>query len=138
MSSGRGRRRDCPLTKHAIVGPIQEWPRIAPFLVRSATPLDADLFPGFLDDMVAAVPQATETPIELPGLLGLAVVAACVARKVTVSPEPGYEEPLNIFVAVGMESGNRKTAVLQAIAQPFAEWERIALLSDERPTIPPV
>ncbi len=101
------------------------WPSIAPFLVRSATPLDADLFPGFLGDMVAAVSQATETPIELPGLLGLAVVAACVARKVTVSPESGYEEPLNIFVAVGMESGNRKTAVLQAMAQPFAEWERI-------------
>jgi hypothetical protein len=111
------------IAKHTTAAPVLEWPRIAPFLVRTATPLHASLFPGFLGDMVAAVSQATETPIELPGLLGLGIVAACVARKVTVSPEPGYEEPLNIFVAVGMESGNRKTAVLRAMAQPFVAWE---------------
>ena len=110
------------IAKHMAV-PVVQWPQIAPFLVRAAPPLHADLFPGFLGDMVAAVSQATETPIELPGLLGLGIVATCVARKVTVSPEPGYEEALNVFVAVGMESGNRKTAVLRAMAQPVVEWE---------------
>jgi hypothetical protein len=111
------------MAKNTTAAPVLQWPRIAPFPVRTATPLHAGLFPGFLGDMVAAVSQATETPIELPGLLGLGVVAACVARKATVSPEPGYSEPLNIYVAVGMESGNRKTAVLQAMARPFVEWE---------------
>ncbi len=111
------------IAKHINAAPVVQWPSIAPFLVRPAPPLHADLFPGFLGDMVAAVSQATETPVELAGLLGLGIVAACVARKVTVSPEPGYEEPLNIFVAVGMESGNRKTAVLRKMAQPFVEWE---------------
>jgi Protein of unknown function (DUF3987)/Bifunctional DNA primase/polymerase, N-terminal len=129
------------ISKHTAAPKVQ-WPTIAPFVVRQATPLQADLFPGFLGDMVASVSQATETPIELSGLLGLGVVAACVARKVTVSPEPGYEEPLNIFVAVGMESGNRKTAVLRAMQQPFVEWgsreeerlqpERKRLLSERK------
>jgi hypothetical protein len=110
------------IEKNATAAPVLHWPKMAS-LVRPATALDADLFPGLLGDMVAAVSRATETPIELPGLLGLAIAAACVARKVTVSPEPGYEEPLNIYVAVGMESGNRKTSVLAAMAQPFIEWE---------------
>ena len=111
------------ILRHASAAPVVQRPRIVPFLTRKATPLQADLFPGFLGDMIAAVSQATETPVELAGLLGLGIVAACVARKVTVSPEQGYEEPLNIYAAVGMESGNRKSAVLQAMEQPFVEWE---------------
>lgn len=111
------------ILKHASAAPAVQWPRIVPFLARTATPLQADLFPGFLGDMIAAVSLATETPVELAGLLGLGVTAACVARKVTVSPEPGYKEPLNLYAAVGMESGNRKSAVLEAMAQPFVESE---------------
>ncbi len=100
-----------------------EWPPIAPFLARDVTLLTPELFPGFLGEMVSAVARATETPIELPGILGLAVAAACIAGKVTVSPEAGYVEPVNIYAAVGMESGNRKTAVLQHMARPFIDWE---------------
>jgi hypothetical protein len=111
------------IAKHTAAT-VTQWPRIAPFLVRTATPLDAGLFPGFLGAMASAVSKATEKPIELPGLLGLAIAAACIARNVTVSPEPGYEEPLNIYVAVGMESGNRKTAVLRHMARPLIDWEQ--------------
>jgi hypothetical protein len=62
--------------------------------------------------------------VELAALLGLAVVAASVAKKVVVCLEPDYFEPVNIWVAVGMESGNRKTAVLNRMARPFTDWER--------------
>jgi hypothetical protein len=103
--------------------PPEEWPEPIPFR-RSITPaIPADLFPGFLGDMVAATARATETPVELAALLGLGVVAASVARKVIVSPEPGYTEPVNIYTVVGMESGNRKTAALNAVRRPFVDWE---------------
>jgi hypothetical protein len=36
----------------------------------------------------------------------------------------GYTEPLNLFVAAVLESGNRKTAVVNAARQPLAEFER--------------
>jgi hypothetical protein len=103
---------------------VREWPDVIPFLDREATTLTPALFPGFLGEMVAAVSRATETPLELAGMLGLAVTAACVAKKVSIEPESGYEEPLNIYTAVGMESGNRKTAVLNRIAEPLMNWER--------------
>lgn len=102
---------------------VIEWPEFAPFSSRDVTSLTPEMFPGFLGEMVNAVSKATETPVELAGMLGLAVVAACIAGKVTVSPEPGYVEPLNIYAAVGMESGNRKTAVLRHMARPFIDWE---------------
>ena len=101
---------------------VTEWPEIVPLATRKTTPLSKDMFPGFLGEMVTAVSRATETPIELPGMLGLAVAAACIAKKVTVSPEPGYIEPVNIYTAVAMESGNRKTAVLMGMAGPFIDW----------------
>ena len=102
---------------------VTGWPEVVPLANRKATPLSKEMFPGFLGEMVAAVSRATETPIELPGMLGLAVAAACIAKKVTVSPEPGYVEPVNIYTAVAMESGNRKTAVLKAMSSPFIDWE---------------
>jgi hypothetical protein len=123
---------------------VSDWPEIVPLATRKAIPLLKDMFPGFLGDMVAAVSRATETPIELPGMLGMAVAAACIAKKVTVSPEPGYFEPVNIFTAVAMESGNRKTAVLMSMAAPFIDWEHTerdrlepeqARLRSERKTI---
>ncbi|MBI1789592.1 MAG: DUF3987 domain-containing protein [Acidobacteria bacterium] len=107
------------------VGPAQnwDWPEPVPFRRRNTPTLPADLLPGFLGDMASATARATETPMELAAMLGLAVVAASVAKKVVVCPEPGYVEPVNIYTAVAMESGNRKTAVLNGMTRPFIDWE---------------
>ncbi|MBT4428907.1 MAG: DUF3987 domain-containing protein, partial [Nitrospinaceae bacterium] len=86
--------------------------------------LKPSFFPSWLGDMVAAVSEATETPPELPGLTGLGVVAACVQGKAIVSPSPDYREPLSIFVAPALDSGNRKTSVLNEMTKPLRDWER--------------
>jgi putative DNA primase/helicase len=108
-----------------LVGPAQvlDWAEPIPFRSRKTPTIPADLLPGFLGDMASATARATETPLELAALLGLAVVAASVAKKVTVSPEPGYIEPVNIYTIVPLESGNRKTAVLHRMTRPFMDWE---------------
>ncbi len=107
------------------LGPGQnwDWPEPIPFRRPTAPTIPADLLPGFLGDMASATARATETPMELAAMLGLAVAAASVAKKVIVCPEPGYIEPVNIYTAVAMESGNRKTAVLNAMTRPFIDWE---------------
>jgi hypothetical protein len=102
---------------------VEEWPEPVPFLTRPVPPLPPDILPAFLGEMVTAAARATETPIELAALLGLSVASASVAKKVMVSPEPGYVEPVNLWTAVGMESGNRKTAVLNIMAKPFIDRE---------------
>ena len=89
--------------------------------------LPKEIFTGWFGDMVASVSNATETPIELPALLGLSVVASVCQRKFVVELEQNYQEPLNIWTVVALEPGNRKTAVLQAMSKPLMEWEREAI-----------
>jgi hypothetical protein len=112
-----------PQHQAALAKVADDWPDPIPFLCRNTPALPADVLPGFLGDMVSATARATETPVEMAALLGLAVVAASVAKKVIVSPESGYSEPVNLYTAVGMESGNRKTAVLSSMTRPFVKWE---------------
>ena len=102
---------------------VQQWSDPIPFQSVSPAAIPAELFPGFLGDMARACAKATETPIELAGLLGLAAVSAAIAGRVIVCGEPGYTEPLNVFVAPSMESGNRKTSVLMRMTRPIIEWE---------------
>jgi hypothetical protein len=78
----------------------------------------------WLRHMVEATAQATETPVELPLLLSLAVVATTIQKKFVVEPEPGYSEPLNIWTMVLLDSGNRKSAVLKEITEPLLSFEQ--------------
>jgi putative DNA primase/helicase len=104
------------------------WPDPVPFQARPVPAISADILPGFLGDMVDAIAKATETPVALPALLGLSVASASVAKKIIVSPEPGYVEPANTYTAVVMESGNRKSAVLTLMTKPLMEWEQAEAL----------
>lgn len=79
---------------------------------------------GFLGPIVEEVSKSTETPIELGGFLGLASIATIAAKRFSILVEPGYFEPLNIWLAVAMEPSNRKSSVLKAFAGPLYDWER--------------
>jgi len=87
------------------------------------TAMSAECFTGWFGDMVKAVSKSTETPIELPAMLGLSVLATACQKKFVISPEPGYQEPLNLWTVVALQSGNRKSAVLDLMALPLLDWE---------------
>ena len=87
-------------------------------------PFPPDLFPAALGEFVEALAGHTETPRELAALMCLAVTSASVAGRCRVEVHEGYSEPLNIFVAAALESGNRKTAVVSAARQPLIDFER--------------
>jgi hypothetical protein len=74
--------------------------------------------------MVKATSISTETPLELAAMMGLAGLATCCHKKFSVRIEPGYVEPGNLWVVSAMDSGNRKIAVLQAVAAPLIAWEQ--------------
>jgi replicative DNA helicase len=80
--------------------------------------------PSWLGEYVTAVATATQTPPDLPGMLALAVLATVAAGAVEVQPRPGWQEPLCLFVAIGMDAGARKSSVFTALTRPVAEFER--------------
>ena len=89
----------------------QPWPEIVSFDVLELPDFPTHALPNVLREWVEAESHATQTPADLAGLLALAVCSACIARRVVVEPRPGWREPVNLFVAVLLEPGNRKSAV---------------------------
>jgi putative DNA primase/helicase len=71
------------------------------------------------------VAEATETPAELAAMLGLGVVALSIAGKVEVAPteNPDHHETTNLYCCAAMESGNRKSTVLNYLTEPVIDWE---------------
>lgn len=109
-----------------VTGNRQErWPEIIPLGRKAPDPIPVNCLPAWLGEMALAVSESTETPFEMAALMSVAVASSCVAAKADVSPEPDYTEPLNVYCCPAMESGNRKTAVVNRLIEPLAEWERI-------------
>lgn len=81
-------------------------------------------FPEVLNAMIQAVAQATETPVELAAMMGLATVATCCQKNFVVEGAPGYTEPLSLWTVAALESGNRKSAVFSTMTAPLVQHER--------------
>ena len=101
------------------------WEPPVPFGVAGEVPaFPIEVLPGWLEEYVAAVATATQTPPDLAGMLALAVLATLAAGTVEVEPRPGWREPLCLFIGVGMDAGSRKSGVFTALTRPVADFER--------------
>jgi hypothetical protein len=89
---------------------------------RTAFPTSA--LPAPLKAWVEAEAIATQTPADLPAVVALATVSACVAKKVEVEVRSGWREPLNTYWLVALEPGNRKSAVFRDAVEPLLRHER--------------
>ena len=101
-----------------------DWPSLVqldhPILPR----LRGDELPSWAGDYAAAIAAATETPPELALTLVLATCATAVARRFKVRVHHNYFEPTNLWLAIALEPGNRKSAVQRAATAALVEWER--------------
>ncbi|MCX7016753.1 MAG: YfjI family protein [Candidatus Sumerlaeota bacterium] len=73
---------------------------------------------------VEAVSVATQTPLDLAGMLVLSAVAVCLAKKVEIMAREGWLEPLNLFVVVVLPPAARKSAVFRVVVAPIEAHER--------------
>ena len=103
---------------------FEEWEPPIPFHVIKVPAFPTATFPGWLQDFVEAVAEATQTPADLPGMLSLAALATACGGRFEVEVQPGYKEPLNVFVAVAMPPASLKSAVFKKVAAPVERWER--------------
>jgi replicative DNA helicase len=112
------------LADTATTGP-HGWQPPIPLGAASTLPaFPVDVLPGWVGEYVAAVATATQTPPDLGGMLALAVLATIAAGAVEIQPRPGWQEPLCLFVAVGMDAGARKSGVFTSLTRPLADFER--------------
>jgi hypothetical protein len=112
----------------------QPWPEIILLDTNSLPEFPTHALPGVLRNWVEAESLATQTPADLAGLLALAVCSSTIARRVVVEPRPGWEEPVNVYVAVLLEPGNRKSAVFSDATRSLCELEA-ELIEAARPSV---
>jgi len=112
----------------------ERWPEIVSFNVLDLPDFPTHALPHVLREWVEAESHATQTPADLAALLALSVCSACIARRVVVEPRPGWREPVNLFTAVLLEPGNRKSAVFADAMKPLRELEA-ELIEAARPVV---
>jgi uncharacterized protein DUF3987 len=114
------------VAKAMPVIPPAEWPDpILPGTIRPPE-IPPSILPGWLGDMAAAVADSTQTPPALAVMMGLAAVAAVLQRRFEVAPYgDDYTEPLSLWSLTALGSGNRKTAVINAMTAPHVRYEKL-------------
>lgn len=110
------------------------WPEIISFDAQELPSFPTHVLPDPLRRWVEAESHATQTPADLAALLALSVCSVGIARRVVVEPRPGWREPVNLFAAVLLEPGNRKSAVFDDAMKPLRELEA-ELIEDARPGV---
>lgn len=111
------------ITSPIVLGNIAPWEDPIPLINQNMPTFPKEILPPWLQEFVEALATATQTPIDMAGMLSLTLVGACGAKAFKVQPRPGWEEPLNIYSIVIMEPGNRKSAVMNEITTPMQEHE---------------
>jgi hypothetical protein len=84
--------------------------------VLPAFPVDA--YPGWLAGEVAALAEFTQTPADLPATIILSVLSAALGGHARVDIRPGWSEPANLYTAVALPSGSRKSPVHGTLTAP--------------------
>ncbi len=82
-----------------------------------------DVFPLEIDIFIKEISLSTETPIDLPAMMLLSAIATASQDKYVVQVKQDYIEPINIWVAVALPPGSRKTAIQNAIMKPIQLYE---------------
>ncbi len=112
----------------------QPWPELLSFDQLNLPAFPTVALPGPLRQWVEEESHATQTPPDMAALLALAVCSASIARKVNIEPRTEWCEPVNLFVAVLLDSGNRKSGVFGDAVKPLREIEA-ERIEAARPTV---
>lgn len=112
------------------------WEPPIPLCQPVVEPFETDMFPEELCAMCAMcneVAESYQVPIDLVATLCLAIGSAALAKRVVVHVDGDHFEPVNLYVAVALEPGNRKSSVFRAVSEPLREFEEMecARLKDE-------
>jgi replicative DNA helicase len=82
-----------------------------------------DVFPSWMSDYTEALAESTQTPRDLPGMLGITIGALISAKIVQIEVWSGWTEPANLSTATALRSGSRKTTVFERMCAPVEEYE---------------
>jgi hypothetical protein len=87
-------------------------------------PFPTEALPGWLQEMVSAVAEFTQTDAGMAGTISLGVLATVAGGHAEVQVRPGWREPTNLYTVVAAAPGQRKSPVFSTFTAPLREGER--------------
>jgi len=89
------------------------------------------VLPPVLRDFALAQAEFTQVAVDLPAALALGACSAAVSGRVELEVQPGYVEPLNLYVVCALPTGDRKTPNFEEALAPLKEVERLKRAQSE-------
>ncbi|TDW65615.1 YfjI family protein [Kribbella pratensis] len=90
---------------------------------RLVRPFPVQVFPEWLSDLVTAVAEATQTPIDLAASVALACLSTAAGGKVLVRVDRSWVEQVNLYTVTALPPGSRKSPVFRAMTTPLSVAE---------------
>lgn len=82
------------------------------------------IMPNWLDSYVNAVAETTQTPLDAPACITLAILSTVLAKKINVRAYGDWVEPVNLYVIIVLPPANRKSAVFDLMKFPLVKHEQ--------------
>ena len=102
------------------------WPELIPLDAAPDLPeFPSRCLPEPFAQYVEELAVSLQTPLALPGCLSLTMIATAVHGHYRLLVRPDWLEPLNIWAAVVLGPGHKKSQVFGKVAVPIHERERV-------------
>jgi hypothetical protein len=81
-------------------------------------------FPEAVSNYVKALAENTQTSIDMSAVIALGILAVCAGRHYRIEGNTNYYEPLNLYILLVAEPGERKSSIMQNITKFLFEYEQ--------------
>ncbi len=104
----------------ALAWELDGWERPVPLSAVPALPaFPVDIYPPWIAAEVRALAGFTQTPEDLAGTVVLSVLACALGGRARIEVRPGWDEPANLYTAVALPPGSRKSTVHATLTAPM-------------------
>lgn len=91
---------------------------------RIVTPeIPSSLLPGVMGDFAGALARSAEVSESMATMSVLGILSAACAKNFVVSPQEGWNEPVNLYILSGLPPANNKSLIQSSCTAPIDAWE---------------
>lgn len=96
----------------------------------------AHCFPTAVGEYVTALSENTQTSVDMAAVVALGILAVAAQRYYRIEGNSGYYEPLNLYVLLVAEPGERKSSIMQSFVRFLNDYEEKIMSASMRMTVP--
>lgn len=98
--------------------------KLIPLFEQQGPSFPVEELPSDVRKFAEEVAEAYQVPVDLPAGLILSTIAAVIGKQYKVSIRPDWTESCNIYLAIAMPPGSRKSPVFNAVVEPIEMAEK--------------